>query len=248
MEVKTVTNGQEIETTQQISALTAREQEILGLMLDGLSLKEIASKLGVSYKTVDFHSGNLYRKLDIQSMHELLKLFVNNEIPESIIRTEQNISLPKEFVPAVFEKWQTFKDETSSMNFLIKPKGVYILSGIQNKNDGYAAALGYPDSDTGEAMKSMSMLSFKVLGDGSEYWVMLPTTDTIENHNHYFNKFSTQNGKITTITVNIKNDLVQFCLDGITAEFIQDNIVGIQFNNFIRKPFNLMIWDIKLYP
>jgi DNA-binding CsgD family transcriptional regulator len=125
MEVKTTANGQEIETTQQTSALTAREQEILNLILDGLSLKEIAGKLGVSYKAVDFHRGNLYRKLGIQSMQELLIIFANKKISESIIETESNISLPKKFVPAIYKNWSIFKDDTSSLNFSIKSKGIY---------------------------------------------------------------------------------------------------------------------------
>ena len=52
--------------------LTPREQEILNMMLKGVSLKEIAFNLGVSYSTVDFHRKNLYQKFGVQSMQELL--------------------------------------------------------------------------------------------------------------------------------------------------------------------------------
>lgn len=54
------------------SGLTARERQILSLVATGLSNKEIASRLGVSLKTVDNHRTNLMRKLDVHSVAELL--------------------------------------------------------------------------------------------------------------------------------------------------------------------------------
>ncbi|MDR0290978.1 MAG: helix-turn-helix transcriptional regulator [Treponema sp.] len=230
------------------SGLTPREHEILGLMLDGLSPKEIANKLDVSYKGVDFHRGNLYRKLGIRSMQELLIIFANKKISEPIIGTETNVSLPKKFIPAIYKSWITYKDDASSVNFSIKSKGIYILSGSQGKEDGFAVVVGLPDYDTGIAMRSMSMFSFKVLGDGNDYLVMLPTMETKEAGDHYSKQFSTQNGKITTITVNINNELAQPFWSDITREFIQDNIIGLQFHNFRKQSFNLLIWDINLYP
>ena len=235
-------------TSPQNPSLTKREQEILKLLLESISLKEIAINLGVSSKTVDFHKGNLYRKLGIQSMHELLVLFANKEIPESVLAAKLNVSLPKEFVPAVYKNWITYNDETSSANFLVKSKGIYIFSGSQGKKHGSnAGAYGFPDIETSKAMKSMSMLSFNVLGDGNDYLVMLPTSETVDG-DHYFKKFSTVNGKITTITVSINNDLTQWGYSGILKEFIQDHIMYLQFHTACNgRSFNLMIWDIKLY-
>lgn len=47
------------------SPLTARELEVLELMSEGLSNKEIAEKLFVSVKTVEHHTTNIYRKLGV---------------------------------------------------------------------------------------------------------------------------------------------------------------------------------------
>jgi hypothetical protein len=91
------------------------------------------------------------------------------------------------------------------------------------------------------------MFSFKVLGDGNDYLVMLPTKETTDG-DHYFKKFSTQTGKIMTITVNIKNDLTQWSYVGTPKDFIQDHIMVLQFLTVAKKPFNLMVWDINLYP
>ena len=52
--------------------LTGREKEILRLMADGTSSREIATKLGVSYMTVRSHVRNLAGKLDAHSKIEVL--------------------------------------------------------------------------------------------------------------------------------------------------------------------------------
>lgn len=52
--------------------LTARERQILSLIATGCSNKEIATRLGLSLKTVDNHRTNLMRKLDAHSVAELL--------------------------------------------------------------------------------------------------------------------------------------------------------------------------------
>jgi DNA-binding NarL/FixJ family response regulator len=48
-------------------SLTAREQMILELMVEGLIKKEIADKLNVSYHTVDTHLRNIYTKLHVHT-------------------------------------------------------------------------------------------------------------------------------------------------------------------------------------
>ena len=47
--------------------LSDREMNVLELLADGLVAKQIASELGVSYFTVNFHLKNLYKKLEVQS-------------------------------------------------------------------------------------------------------------------------------------------------------------------------------------
>lgn len=53
--------------------LTAREQEILRNLAEGLSSKEIAEKLYISPKTVENHRTNIMHKLDIHSSVELVR-------------------------------------------------------------------------------------------------------------------------------------------------------------------------------
>jgi FixJ family two-component response regulator len=54
--------------------LTAREQEIMGLVTAGLMNKQIAGQLGVSEITVKVHRGNVMRKMRAKSFAELVRM------------------------------------------------------------------------------------------------------------------------------------------------------------------------------
>jgi DNA-binding NarL/FixJ family response regulator len=47
--------------------LSPREMQILLLMGDGLTMQQIARRLGISPRTVETHATNLYRKLDVRT-------------------------------------------------------------------------------------------------------------------------------------------------------------------------------------
>lgn len=54
------------------SLLTAREQDVLQLLVRGLRNKEIAARLFVSERTVNFHLANIYQKLNVSGRTEAL--------------------------------------------------------------------------------------------------------------------------------------------------------------------------------
>ena len=54
-------------------ALTNREQEIMALLVEGLSTNQIADQLFISPKTVENHRGNIMRKLEIHNTAELIR-------------------------------------------------------------------------------------------------------------------------------------------------------------------------------
>ena len=47
--------------------LTSREKEITGLLAQGETVRQVAAKLGLSFKTVETHKGNLMRKLALRN-------------------------------------------------------------------------------------------------------------------------------------------------------------------------------------
>jgi DNA-binding CsgD family transcriptional regulator len=57
-----------------LERLTAREQEILGLMAKGLSTKQISQQLYITYNTTRTHLFNLYQKLGVSSRAQALKV------------------------------------------------------------------------------------------------------------------------------------------------------------------------------
>jgi len=60
--------------------LSDREREILKLLADGLALKEIASRLALSVKTVDTHKTNMMRKLDLHDRSEVIKYAIQRKL------------------------------------------------------------------------------------------------------------------------------------------------------------------------
>ena len=53
--------------TEQSVKLTKREIEVLTLVIEGMSSKEVADQLFVSKRTVDFHLANIYEKLNVSN-------------------------------------------------------------------------------------------------------------------------------------------------------------------------------------
>lgn len=64
------------EHMQRREALTIREREVLDLLAAGLRNKEIAARLGMSEKTVQFHSANIFGKLGVQSRTEAVRVAI----------------------------------------------------------------------------------------------------------------------------------------------------------------------------
>lgn len=68
-------NGKENKPT-----LTDRESQVLQLIVEGKSNKEIALSLGISPKTVSVHRTNIMSKLDVQNTVELIRFATNNPL------------------------------------------------------------------------------------------------------------------------------------------------------------------------
>ena len=62
------------------ATLTSRELEIVNLVVEGLSNKEIADKLFISVRTVDTHKNNVLHKLKLKSSIELVKYAIKNKL------------------------------------------------------------------------------------------------------------------------------------------------------------------------
>ena len=64
----------------RFATLTPREKEILKFLAEGQSVKEIATHLNLSVKTVEAHKFNLMRKLDIHNKAQLVQYAIQKKI------------------------------------------------------------------------------------------------------------------------------------------------------------------------
>jgi two-component system response regulator FixJ len=63
---------------EKFKRLTEREREILRLVVDGKPSKEIAERFGISQRTVEQHRAHLMRKLEVDSLAQLVRLSVES--------------------------------------------------------------------------------------------------------------------------------------------------------------------------
>ena len=66
--------------TRKQSLLTEREKEVLRLVADGLSSREIAEQLSLGVKTVETHRVNIMKKVGVQNTVELIKYAIREGI------------------------------------------------------------------------------------------------------------------------------------------------------------------------
>jgi DNA-binding NarL/FixJ family response regulator len=64
------------------SILTDREREVVQLLAEGKSNKEVAVALDISVKTVDAHRATIMQKLEINSIAELVRYAIRNHLIE----------------------------------------------------------------------------------------------------------------------------------------------------------------------
>ncbi len=62
------------------SRLTPREREILQLLAEGKSNKEVANLLSISVNTAEAHRANIMLKLDMHSLADLVVYAIRNKI------------------------------------------------------------------------------------------------------------------------------------------------------------------------
>jgi two-component system, NarL family, response regulator NreC len=72
-----------VKTTDRMprfATLTPREKEVLKMLAEGNSVKEVATQLNLSVKTVEAHKFNLMRKLDIHNKAHLVQYAIQKKV------------------------------------------------------------------------------------------------------------------------------------------------------------------------
>jgi DNA-binding NarL/FixJ family response regulator len=71
-------SGSRFGGTTPLDQLTSREREVLQLIAEGKTNKEVANVLGISVFTVDAHRGRIMEKLNVHNVNELVRFAVRN--------------------------------------------------------------------------------------------------------------------------------------------------------------------------
>ena len=71
---------QPVAARSQPGSLTAREREVIHLLAEGRSNKQVATILGIATKTAEAHRINIMRKLNLHSIAEVVRYAVRNQL------------------------------------------------------------------------------------------------------------------------------------------------------------------------
>src|ERR1700683_2541361 len=87
-------DGSSLSESAKSPKLTPREREVIQLLAEGKSSKEVACLLNLSTKTAETHRSNIMRKLDIHSIRDLVVYAVKNDIIQ--VQVSSNATTPFE--------------------------------------------------------------------------------------------------------------------------------------------------------
>lgn len=68
------TEAENREIVSRVESLTKREAEVMEFVVAGMSSKEIAGELGVSFKTIEAHRAKIMKKMDAKSVPHLIHM------------------------------------------------------------------------------------------------------------------------------------------------------------------------------
>jgi DNA-binding CsgD family transcriptional regulator len=249
---ETTANNTAEQAASSEHTLTACEQKIMGLLLDGIVPKEIALNLNISYNTVLYHQKNLYRKLEVQSIQELLV--------KILAQSRYELTLERETEPQVIADYyfariiKTNDELGSKISYKVddeiigeQNKRTYTFFGhLVSRYRCYATIFMIPNSSILDTMKKIKRFSFSAMGDGNSYGVMLLTSDTMikGEYNNYHKIFTAEKGVVSEYNVNL-DELVQHKTWGKQVPFIRSNILEFGFFPHSKGDFELKVWDIK---
>jgi DNA-binding CsgD family transcriptional regulator len=245
--------------------LTHREQELLNLLLEGISPKEIAYRLHISNHTVDFHRGNLYHKLGINSLQELFAIYSDNRSKSGNI--EVMVPADTEKIPTNMMNLIPFTDEDlaggkSAIEFSINQEtiGGVIIDNVLTLNTTLAKGFGYPFAEVQvkseqalQQLRGADGIRFKVKGDGKKWRVQFNTVEAAAmDYTYYQYTFNTICNQIILVDIPYSSlRQIDRTTERQKFEFIKKHILLIAIGTVISSQelgsSSIKIWDFEVY-
>jgi DNA-binding CsgD family transcriptional regulator len=118
--------------------LSSREWEVLKLLLQGKSNKLIASSLGISKRTVEFHLRNIYAKFEVNSRIELILKLANAtgtvELGQTTVDNRRVLAENRDTLNSHRDWATSFRDAISTIGKELEMKNLlnskHVLSGL----------------------------------------------------------------------------------------------------------------------
>jgi DNA-binding CsgD family transcriptional regulator len=134
--------------------LTGREREVLRLLADGLSVKEVAVRLERSTKTAEAHKYNLMRKLGVHDRAGLVKYAIAHrlirEVKHPIGVAEQPLAALRERQPIALAREELHADRRFELLDARRDIGGDAMQPPRRANDAALTGHGAEDVKIGE--------------------------------------------------------------------------------------------------
>jgi two-component system response regulator FixJ len=85
---------QALADSRRLSTLTDRQKQVLELVCEGMTSKEIAMALGMSFRTVETHRAMMMDKLGVTSLAQLIQIKLNSDLSSRLLSYRSSDLVP----------------------------------------------------------------------------------------------------------------------------------------------------------
>jgi len=246
--------------------MTPREREVFNLFIEGLSLKEIASKLNISHSTVDYHRSQLYRKLGVHSVHELFaKYSINGKFHSNETKTTLPVSKGV-IIPVQKMGFGSMSDSISGGSstvetFITEEEIDGVVNSVLNiktnlvkrteTNELYAKAYT-SNYDVIQQLRQADGIRLKAIGDGKSWAVEFQTTKSTPETNYAFYAYmlNTVRDRVIVVDIPYSGLFLPEWFEQYAYDFNKEIIKNMAITaNFLQGygSSSLKIFDFEIY-
>jgi len=245
---------------ERLGSLSPRERQIFDLLIEGVAPKEIAYRLKISNSTVDFHRTKLYKKLGIQSLHEL---FAKYAVGAKTVQSTAAGMIPVNtlgFYSYTDAERRTERGKSTSKIFVIRKKidgvNVDVLNLkthlIKTKHDIHTIYADMHTTMLNQRLRKANGIRFKARGDGKPWQVEFHTTESHagEIFFSYIYIFSTIRNQVINVDIPYSSIYLPDYWEEYKFDFDKEKIVTLSIGANYLQGYGkslLQIFDFEIF-